>query len=339
VPFFTRHLLPLLQLTRMALVFTAIADALTSVLLLTAARTEHGDALAGARDWRHALAMAACSVGLYGFGMSLNDIIDHRRDQLLSPNRPLPSGRVGLRTAHFICGALALLALAGGFIYGQLTEDKVTLMLTTALVVGVLLLIVFYDYAGKYLVWAGLLTLGLIRFFHATIPAPQVPVLWHPLWLFNHVAVLSTVCYVLEEKRPALTRAHILKVVAGIVAVNCAWVGIVWYRRLDSDSLMHALSISPGLLLPMLGTAGFLGVATLLLYRIKQRRDAGQALMLYGLLWLIVYDAAFVAGYVGWRESLMVMSLLPLAYLSVQLMRAWSRMLALSQKPQFKRAS
>jgi len=57
------------------------------------------------------------------------------------------------------------------------------------------------------------------------------------------------------------------------------------------------------------------------------------------LLWLIVYDAAFVAGYVGWRESLMVMSLLPLAHLSVQLMRAWSRMLALSQKPQFKRAS
>ena len=28
------------------------------------------------------------------------------------------------------------------------------------------------------------------------------------------------------------------------------------------------------------------------------RREAGQTLMLYGLLWLIVYDACFVAAYV-----------------------------------------
>ena len=35
----------------------------------------------------------------------------------------------------------------------------------------------------------------------------------------------------------------------------------------------------------------------------KSRSDprvAGQTLMLYGLLWLIVYDACFVAGYVGY---------------------------------------
>jgi hypothetical protein len=37
------------------------------------------------------------------------------------------------------------------------------------------MLIVFYDLAGKYLVALGLLSLGLIRFFHAVIPAPQLP--------------------------------------------------------------------------------------------------------------------------------------------------------------------
>ena len=34
-------------------------------------------------------------------------------------------------------------------------------------------MIVFYDFAAKYLVTLGLLSLGLIRFFHATIAAPN----------------------------------------------------------------------------------------------------------------------------------------------------------------------
>ena len=33
----------------------------------------------------------------------------------------------------------------------------------------------WHDLAGKYLVAPGLLSLGLIRFFHATVPAPQLP--------------------------------------------------------------------------------------------------------------------------------------------------------------------
>ena len=61
--------------------------------------------------------------------------------------------------------------------------------------------------------------------------------------------------------------------------------------------------------------------------------------MLYGLLWLIVYDACFAAAYVrNWVATLAVLLLLPIAYFSVRLMRWWSKLIALSQKPQFKRA-
>jgi hypothetical protein len=61
--------------------------------------------------------------------------------------------------------------------------------------------------------------------------------------------------------------------------------------------------------------------------------------MLYGLLWLIVYDAAFVAGYVrDWVAAAAILMLLPLAYGSVRLMRWWSQIVALSQRPSFKRA-
>ena len=99
------------------------------------------------------------------------------------------------------------------------------------------MLIVFYDVAGKYLVTPGLVTLGLVRFFHALIPAarlfrpnglplnifairaaptgslhywpePHVAAIFHPLWLLNHVVILSAVAYAWEQKRPPLTKRH-----------------------------------------------------------------------------------------------------------------------------------
>ena len=45
--------------------------------------------------------------------------------------------------------------------------------------------------------------------------------------------------------------------------------------------------------------------------------DAGQKLMLYGLLWLIIYDSAFVAGYVSWAAAGILLCLLPIAWWSV----------------------
>src|SRR5450432_148506 len=104
----SRRLLTLLQLTRMALVFTALADSGCALLLWAAQRAEQGGTSVWKQlDLNQCLIMAMTSIGLYGFGMSLNDIIDRRRDRQISPNRPLPSGRIGLPTAHVVCFLLA----------------------------------------------------------------------------------------------------------------------------------------------------------------------------------------------------------------------------------------
>ena len=48
---------------------------------------------------------------------------------------------------------------------------------------------------------------------------------------------------------------------------------------------------------------------------------------------------AAAVGYVrNWAASLAVLLLLPVAYFSVRLMRWWSQLVALSQRPAFKRA-
>src|SRR5438105_13566012 len=146
----SQRLLPVWQLTRMALVFTAIADSQCELLMKLAQRGE----LAGMRvpraPWQLTLAMAGVSVGLYGFGMSLNDIIDRRRDAQIAAGRPLPSGRIGIVTAHVICVLLILLALAAGGYYARASPVHPRLSFALLVVTG--LLITFYDFAGQYLV-------------------------------------------------------------------------------------------------------------------------------------------------------------------------------------------
>lgn len=327
----SRRLLTVLQLTRMALVFTAIADTQAALLLATHLRTGR---LPSAGQM---LVVAAISVGLYGFGMSLNDIIDRRRDRQIAAHRPLPSGRIGLMTAHLICVMLALLAFGGGIALDLLGGSPLCIAL-----VGVTLgWIALYDLAGKYLVGPGLVTLGLVRFFHAMIPAaqeslPYVALLWHPLWLLNHVTILSTVCYRWEQKRPPLTRRHWVGVIATLLAINAAGLWLLATRT--PGPWWENLRIGPELLLPLGASVVFVVIAWAVRRSSPTSRDAGQRAMLYGLLWLIVYDACFVGAYVSWTAGIVLGLLLPVAFLSVQLMRGWSKLVAASQRPEFKRA-
>jgi hypothetical protein len=337
VPSLSQKLLPVLQLTRMALVFTALADSGCELMLWAKQRAylNHG-LLWDQLDPRQCLALAFLSIGLYGFGMSLNDIIDRRRDRQMSPHRPLPSGRIGVGTAHIVCAMLFLLALFAGEIYSGVTPGAA---LSIWLVVFTIALIAFYDFAAKYLVPLGLLSLGLIRFFHAAIAAPSLPVLWHPLLLMNHVAIVSTLAYFWEHKRPPLRRWHFWSVVAGLALLDILAVSLIAYRRHNTTPAFVGgiLTISPALIGPALAAALFFALAFYIRKHSANSRAAGQSLMLAGLMWLIVYDATFVICFVGIPEGIMILIFLPVTYAAVIIMRWWSRMLLLSQRPEFKR--
>jgi hypothetical protein len=323
------RLFPILQLTRMALVLTAISNSLCTLILSAAYPYGPAGALRHP-SWQHAVLVALISTGLYGFGMSLNDIIDRRRDRLLAAHRPLPSGRIGVTTAHIICALLIILALGAATVYEQTAGGWMSMLL----VVWTALLIVFYDLAAKYLVALGLLSLGLIRFFHAVIPAPQLPLVWHPLLLLNHVTVVSLVAYKWEDKRPSLTPIHWAAVPGGLAVIDAVLIGVLAWRRTWNGP---SLEITPALFLPAAAVLVFIVLAGFIRRTSATPREAGQRLMLYGLLWLIVYDFTFVAAYVSLTSALILLALLPMAYASVQVMRWWGGIVALSQRPQFKR--
>ena len=56
-------------------------------------------------------------------------------------------------------------------------------------------------------------------------------------------------------------------------------------------------------------------------------------MILYGLLWLIVYDALFVMGYVDLWLGAALLLLWPIAYLAVRAMRVWASVTDLARKP------
>jgi hypothetical protein len=325
----SHQLLTLLQLTRMALVFTAISNGLAALLLRAQV---HGVEPERLDPWLVGATLAV-AIGLYGFGMALNDIIDRRRDRQIARGRPLPSGRIGVGAALLAAAILLALALAGGFVFLRRADAGLVSLLLVAFTAG---LIVLYDYAGKYLVWLGLLMLGLIRFFHATVAAPQLTLAWHPLLLMNHVVIISAVAYRWEAKRPPLTPRQGWMLAGGLVALNVLLVAAFFFRR--GESFADSLRLSPALIPPLLAAGGFAVFGYLIRRRANDRRAAGKSLILYGLLWLIAYDALFVGGYVDWRLGAGLLLLWPVAYLAVRAMRVWAVMTDLARKPEYIRA-
>ena len=306
----SHRVLTLLQLTRMALVFTAISNGQAALLL-------------GGRWPACAAAMCVTSVGLYGFGMTLNDVIDRRRDRQTARTRPLPSGRIGLAAACLVAGLLLALTFAAAW----MLRDPVALTLAAATTLA----IVAYDVGGKYLVWPGLLLLGLVRLLHALVADPDMTVAWHAMFLMNHVAVVSAVAYRWEAKRPPLTGRALAALAAGLVLLNATVVGYAAWRGGGFD-------LRAALLGPVLLAGLFVLVGRVIRVRSNDRRAAGKTLILYGLLWLILYDAAFVAGWVDWRAGAVLLMFWPMGWVAVRAMRAWGRVAEMAGKPQYVRS-
>ena len=326
----SQQVLTLLQLTRMALVFTALSNGLAALAL----RQPAGQVWSVDRTL--VLGVSLVAIGLYGFGMTMNDIIDRRRDRQIARTRPLPSGRIRPATATLLAILLLGLAMFGGWLIFRHTPERSAGIASLVLVALTAVLITAYDLLGKYLVWVGLLLLGLVRFFHATVADPTLTVVWHPLWLMNHVAIISAVAYRWEAKRPSFSRNQVLLLAGGLTIMNVGLVTALFLRR--GAGFAESLHISPGLIGPVVAAIAFVVVGRLIRQGSNDRRAAGKGLILFGLLWLILYDALFVAGYVDVWAGLLLLVLLPMAYFAVRLMRVWSSMTELAHKPQYIRA-
>ncbi len=284
-------LLPYLQLMRPANVVTAAADILLGAV---AAYALAGHASAhrilpeeGGLGW---LLLASCA--LYAGGVVLNDVFDAGIDREERPERPIPSGRIGVRRAALFGALLLLLGLVAAGMAG--TRSGWIAVLTAAF-------ILLYDAYAKQHAWFGPLTMGLCRGGNLLLGLSILP--------------LSTAGL-------ALAGLPVLYIFA-ITLISRGEVG-GGNRR----SLYLALAIYSLVVLIMLtlllgsGHSILLGLPFILLFgrmifpplwRAVQEPSGpriGQAVR-SAVLALIVFDAALGAALAGWPAGLMIIVLLP----------------------------
>lgn len=138
------------QLTRPANVVTAISDVIAGTAIATL--------YLGSVDWQwpvEALLLVCLStIGLYAGGVVYNDVFDAKLDAEERPERPIPSGRVSLRSASLFGGVL--------FAIGVLAAGGVSLL--SGLIAGAIVLsCLVYDKWAKHNVVFGPLVMGLCR--------------------------------------------------------------------------------------------------------------------------------------------------------------------------------
>lgn len=134
---------PYLQLTRPANIVTAIADILAGMAI---AQFAFG---ASPAYW-----LVLSTVGLYGGGVVMNDVFDAQLDAIERPERPIPSGRVPIRSAAFMGLSLLVLGVVSAALFS---------ILSGLIALTVALLAILYDRYAKHSAVFGPLTMGVCR--------------------------------------------------------------------------------------------------------------------------------------------------------------------------------
>jgi 4-hydroxybenzoate polyprenyltransferase len=142
-----------LELLRLPNIFTAVADVLMGFFFVRAAWAfdDEQHAILPIGLWTAGL-LAAASALLYAAGMVLNDVFDIELDREEQPDRPLPSGRVSLRSARWLGWQLLSLGVvlaAGVAVMLQKsparTESLLLSWLPALVAVGLAALVVLYN--------------------------------------------------------------------------------------------------------------------------------------------------------------------------------------------------
>jgi 4-hydroxybenzoate polyprenyltransferase len=287
------HLLPLARLLRLPNVFTAFAD-IGLGLCATAALSP--STVDDSFPWRAALLLVASGC-LYSAGMVWNDYFDFDEDRRDRPFRPLPSGRISVRTAAWIGTGL----LAVGWSCAAVT-GRAGALIGLALVIAILV----YDARLKRTP-AGPLGMALCRFLNVLLGLSLADPATLPTVTRIHLA-LTVGVYIIgvtwfartEEKRSdprLLARAALVMLAAGLLA------------------LAVATRVPPGTsspLFPYLLVAwGFwVGEAVVAAVR-KPTADRVQAGVKRALFGLVVLDALLASVFVGTWGLLLVLLLPP----------------------------
>ena len=200
-----------LQLCRFPAVFTALGDILLGYLLVQSTLTPVVSVAA----------LLVATAGLYLSGMAWNDIFDREEDARERPKRPIPSGRIPLRSATVFAAGLMGLGLAASAVAGSPS-------LFVALILSGCILL--YD-AWLKRTPVGPVAMGTCRFLNVLLGASGGAATFADVWRMPQMWVAA--------------------------AMGIYIAGVTWFARKDSGESPRGALVASGFVINL----GFLGLA------------------------------------------------------------------------------
>ncbi|MEM9083345.1 MAG: hypothetical protein AAGB34_07095 [Planctomycetota bacterium] len=306
------RLTPVLHLTRITTAFGAVANVWLIILWSRAEPFERVTAPSSLIESPLAVVLAggtAMAVGLFAFGMALNDTIDLRRDRALHPTRPLPSGQMTIEAAMaWVVGAL-MVAVLGASTLGL---PAVVMCLGTAMA------ILAYNAALRFVPSIGLVLLGMIYGAHAMAANVHLVFIW-PVWLaMTHALFAGALTHYLAGTRPALTG----RVLAAAILGYLFWQGVLIFVGHWRAEAFWPSEVPAGS-----GWWVFLlaGAFALLVWRkcrsAGSSRAAADKVQRYAALWLALYATGWMLGAGHHQYALLLAGLAAVGFLGMTVLR------------------
>ncbi len=271
---------PYLQLMRPPNLVTAAADVLA------------GYAAAGLPDAQSLGWLLVATTGLYGGGVVLNDVFDARLDACERPERPIPSGRVPLRSA-----VLLGVGLLGVGVVAAFGASAVSGLLALGIAAGAVL----YDAWGKHRPVFGPVNMGLCRGLNLLLGVSALPAAVGDRWYLAllPLAYIAAITAVSRGEVHGGSRGPGLLALVLLGAVLLGLPALTWTPGFEFLALLPFLALLAWKVLPPFWRA----------YREPQPGPIRHAVKA-GVLSLIVLDAAIAAGYAGLLYGAAVLALL-----------------------------
>lgn len=308
------RLSPALRLTRITTAFAAVAN-VWFIILWTHASSPHEPgfpALHALPLWALLAGGAVNALGLFAFATALNDVLDHRRDAALNPDRPIPSGQISVGVATSLVAVTLGTAVLGATLLG------IPAVLLTLTVAGAILL---FNGLGKYIPAIGLVLLGLVYAGHMIVPNLNLHFVW-PVWLvMSHTLAIEGIRHGLRRKTPGISPRAIVLTIIGWLFWSVVMLSVAWWRSrgrggLWPDWVRPQAAIGPAILAALFALWAWRKATTH-----GPGPRAADKIARYGALWLSFYACAWLIGQ-GYREESYILGALTLVgFLGMTILR------------------
>ncbi len=307
------RLAPMLKLTRVTTAFGAVANLWFIILWARFNEEETGTEMVMNAPLGILLGGGLIAgVGLYAFGMSLNDLLDVHRDRALGRSgSPIVDGSASIELAVCMVAATLMLAVLGAMIFGS-GALLVTLMLACAILI--------FNVLGKFIPGIGMVLLSVIYAGHMLIPDLWVQFLL-PVWLvMTHAMIVAGLAQHLGRRSPPISKRAVLFASLGWVMCSLILLALGIARMGEHGLWPDYVPITAGLY-PL----GCMIAFALMIYRRYKKIGAGPVLgekiSRYGSIWPALYACGWFAGSGLWTAFGIMVALTAIGFLVMTLLR------------------